>query len=66
MVVITNEKIKLFKTASLDIFPVFCPMCGGSNESVYHLIHECKEMRDLRTEVLGREDSDFEWLVRVV
>ena len=40
-------------------------MCGGLNESVYHLIFECEELSDRRFEVFGRGDYDFDWLVRV-
>ena len=34
--------------------PYFCPMCGGLDESVYHLMCECEELSDWRLEVFGR------------
>ena len=43
---------------------IFCPICGGLNESVCHLTCECEELSDWRFEVFDRGDFNFEGLVR--
>ena len=45
--------------------PYFYAICGSFNESVYYLMCKCEEINDWRIQGFGKEDLDFDWLVRV-
>ena len=35
--------------------PYSCPMCGKMDESLHHFLRNCRELRELRLEMFGRE-----------
>ena len=50
-----GERRKYFGRNRLRDGSYSCPMCGEMGESLQHLLGDCRELRDLRLEIFGKE-----------
>ena len=42
------------------------PMCGEMDEFLHHFLGDCRELRELRLEIFGREVGKRDWILEVL
>ena len=41
-------------------------MCGEMDESLQHFLGDCRELRELRSEIFGREVGGRDWILEIL
>ena len=61
-----GERRKYFGRNRLRDGSYSCPMCGEMGESLQHLLGDCRELRDLRLEIFGKEVGGRDWISEIL
>ena len=61
-----GKRRKYLGMAGLRNGPYACPMCEEMDECLHHFLGECKELRQIRPEIFGRQVRRKGWILEIL